>query len=152
MSVLVRVCNRLLHTQSIAVRERCEWENRTSSRVQESKSQGSVQASLDTPGCPGKPHWATLKPKVWIRYVDDTFVIWPHDAGALRSFHNHLNSQHVHPATQFTIEEEAGGQIPFLYRHVDEERKGQRWKPQSTESPLLRTGTFTLTHTTRGRR
>lgn len=64
---------------------------------------------------------ATLKPKMRVCYVDDTFVIWLHDVGALRTFHDHLNLQH--PAIQFTMEEEAGGQIPFLDTLV---RKGQR--------------------------
>ena len=55
---------------------------------------------------------APLKPKPWVRYVDDTFVIWPHGPDRLRSFHQHLNKQH--PKIQFTVEEEKDDQLPFL--------------------------------------
>ena len=47
-----------------------------------------------------------FKPKLWVRYVDDTFVIWSHGPDRLRSFHQHLNKQH--PNIQFTVEEEKG--------------------------------------------
>ena len=50
-----------------------------------------------------------LRPKMWIRYVDDTFVIWPHGNAELKEFHRHLNHQNT--SIQFTIEEE---KIPFL--------------------------------------
>ena len=52
---------------------------------------------------------APLKPKLWLRYVDDTFVIWPHGQEALDEFHTHLNSQSED--IQFTTEEES---LPFL--------------------------------------
>ena len=42
--------------------------------------------------------------KLWVRYVDDMFVIWPHGTDRLHSFHQHLNQQH--PKIQFTVEEE----------------------------------------------
>ena len=35
---------------------------------------------------------AILKPKVWQRYVDDTFVLWSHSRETLEAFLNHLNS------------------------------------------------------------
>ena len=54
----------------------------------------------------------TLQPKTWLRYVDNTFVIWPHGQQALGDFHAHLNSQN--PDIQFTMEEESGGELPFL--------------------------------------
>ena len=41
-----------------------------------------------------------LKPKIWLRYVDDTFVLWPHGDEALERFHNHIN--HQHPSIEFT--------------------------------------------------
>jgi hypothetical protein len=45
---------------------------------------------------------ATLRPGMWVRYVDDTFVLWLHNKKHLENFHQHLNSQH--PAIQFTME------------------------------------------------
>lgn len=63
---------------------------------------------------------STLLPRLWLRYVDDTFVIWPHGRNTLSEFHSHLNDQQ--PAIQFTMEEEEEGRIPFLDTMV--ERKG----------------------------
>ena len=54
----------------------------------------------------------THQPRMWVRYVDYTFVIWPHSQEALRDFHNHLNQQN--PAIQFTMEEEKEDKIAFL--------------------------------------
>ena len=53
-----------------------------------------------------------LQPKLWVRYVDDTFIIWPHGKEHLHAFHEHLNQQN--PNIQFTIEEEKEGQLAFL--------------------------------------
>lgn len=33
-----------------------------------------------------------LKPKLWKRFVDDTFVIWPHGRDTLKTFKQNLNS------------------------------------------------------------
>ncbi|XP_039204586.1 uncharacterized protein LOC120310339, partial [Crotalus tigris] len=52
------------------------------------------------------------KPKLWLRYVDDTFIIWPHGKEKLDNFLTHLNS--LHPKIQFTMETEANNQLPFL--------------------------------------
>lgn len=52
------------------------------------------------------------KPKCWFRYVDDTFVIWPHGKTALGEFLNHLNNQH--DRIKFTMEIEENGKLPFL--------------------------------------
>ena len=35
---------------------------------------------------------APLRPRMWTRYVDDTFVLWPHSMEDLQAFHDHLNS------------------------------------------------------------
>ena len=43
-----------------------------------------------------------LRPKVWLRYVDDVFVIYPHNEDALQEFLNRLNS--LAPTIKFTIE------------------------------------------------
>jgi hypothetical protein len=32
-----------------------------------------------------------LKPAVWLRYVDDTFVVWPHGPSSLQEFLCHLS-------------------------------------------------------------
>ena len=55
---------------------------------------------------------APLKPKLWLRYVDDTFVIWSHGRNELERFLNHLNSRH--PNIKFTMETELEGKLPFL--------------------------------------
>ena len=34
-----------------------------------------------------------LQPNLWVRYVDDTFVIWTHRQEKLHWFHQHLNNQ-----------------------------------------------------------
>ena len=57
-------------------------------------------------------HSAPLKPSLWLRYVDNTFVIWPHGEQNLQSFHAYLNQLSTN--IQFTIEEEKEGQLAFL--------------------------------------
>jgi hypothetical protein len=52
------------------------------------------------------------KSSLWLRYVDDTFVIWPHGAEGIQNFLNHLNS--LRPAIQFTMETESEGTTPSL--------------------------------------
>ena len=52
------------------------------------------------------------KPALWLRYVDDTFVIWPHGKDKLESFLSELNN--AHPNIKFTCEMETNGSIPFL--------------------------------------
>jgi hypothetical protein len=46
---------------------------------------------------------ATHKPVCWFRYVDDTFIIWPHGQEKLTEFLNHLNG--LHNNIQLTMEE-----------------------------------------------
>ncbi|VDL91182.1 unnamed protein product [Schistocephalus solidus] len=50
------------------------------------------------------------KPKFWMRYVDDTFVIIHREAK--ENFKRDLNS--IFPQIQFTMEEEEDGMLPFL--------------------------------------
>ena len=52
------------------------------------------------------------QPVCWLRYVDDTFVIWPHGKEALEYFHEHLNN--IHDNIKFTKEIEEDGSLPFL--------------------------------------
>jgi hypothetical protein len=55
---------------------------------------------------------APYKPSLWLWYVDDTFVIWPHGTNQLQGFLGHLNR--VRPSIQFTMEIESNNSIPFL--------------------------------------
>ena len=55
---------------------------------------------------------APKQPSCWLRYVDDTFVIWSHGREELNKFLEHLNR--VHPKIQFTMETEENGKLPFL--------------------------------------
>ncbi|XP_015118989.1 uncharacterized protein LOC107042456 [Diachasma alloeum] len=55
---------------------------------------------------------AAQKPAVWFRYVDDTFVIWPHGRTGLNQFLEFLNAQH--PSIKFTMEIEQNGCLSFL--------------------------------------
>ncbi|XP_033646299.1 uncharacterized protein LOC117305532 [Asterias rubens] len=55
---------------------------------------------------------ARLKPKLWLRYVDDTFIIWSHGLENLDDFLSHINRQH--PNIQFTMETETSDSLPFL--------------------------------------
>ena len=50
-----------------------------------------------------------LQPSLWLRYVDDTFVIWPHGETKLQAFLQHLNG--AHEAIQFAESNEC---ISFL--------------------------------------
>jgi hypothetical protein len=55
---------------------------------------------------------ATRNPTRWYRYVDDTFVVWPHVKNELHGFLRHLNN--IHPNMKFTMEVEQNGSLPFL--------------------------------------
>jgi hypothetical protein len=64
---------------------------------------------------------ATHKTVCWFRYIDNTFVIWPHSQEKLEDFLIHLNG--LHNKIQFTMEKEEAGHLPFLdidiYRKTD---------------------------------
>ncbi len=53
-----------------------------------------------------------LVPKLFVRYVDDCFMIWPHGKAALDEFVSHINNRH--PSIKFTMELEKDGRLPFL--------------------------------------
>ena len=57
-------------------------------------------------------HSAPLRPSLLLRYVDDTFVIWPHGEQNLQSFHTLLNQMSAN--IEFTIEKEEEGRLAFL--------------------------------------
>ncbi|BHF85843.1 hypothetical protein SprV_1002901600 [Sparganum proliferum] len=69
----------------------------------------------------------TYKPKFWMRYVDDTFVILHRDAKD--NFKRELDS--VFPQIQFTMEEETNGVLSFLDVQVSRQ-----------EDETLQTGVF----------
>ncbi len=55
---------------------------------------------------------ANIKPSLWLRYVDDTFTLWPHNRQSLNMFLEHLTS--LRPSIKFTMEVESNHQLPFL--------------------------------------
>ncbi|PNF31038.1 hypothetical protein B7P43_G17855, partial [Cryptotermes secundus] len=55
---------------------------------------------------------APYKPSLWLPYVDDTFVVWPHGPERLQTFFDHLNS--LRPSICFTMETESNNAISFL--------------------------------------
>ncbi|KAJ4432985.1 hypothetical protein ANN_15242 [Periplaneta americana] len=55
---------------------------------------------------------ASHKPTLWLRYVDDTFIIWPQGAQLMDGFLKHLNS--LRPSIQFMMEAEQNKCILFL--------------------------------------
>ena len=64
---------------------------------------------------------APHKPKIWKRYVDDTFIIL--DRGNVDSFLHHLNSQQ--PTIRFTMETEKESKFAFLDTSVSRELDGR---------------------------
>lgn len=52
------------------------------------------------------------KPNLWLRYVDDTFIIWKHGRDHLDRFLDHINS--ITESIKFTMEIEENNQLPFL--------------------------------------
>ena len=64
---------------------------------------------------------APLEPSLWLRYVDDTFVLWQHQED-VTSLLTHLNS--IEPAIQFTMEREKDHSLPFLDVRVERTEHG----------------------------
>lgn len=62
---------------------------------------------------------STVKPEVWLRYVDDTFVIWSHGKQKLDEFTDHLNN--ISPSIKLTTEIETQNTLPFLDVNVTRE-------------------------------
>ncbi|GJQ72706.1 hypothetical protein Trydic_g1363 [Trypoxylus dichotomus] len=53
-----------------------------------------------------------LKPKMWLRYGDDTFVIWPRGEEEINGYLQHLNDSEE--SIKFTMELEVDNRISFL--------------------------------------
>nr|VZI10408.1 unnamed protein product [Spirometra erinaceieuropaei] len=66
------------------------------------------------------PVFRSYKPKFWMRYVDDTFVVLHREAK--ETFRGELNS--IFPQIQFTMEEEKDGTLPFLDVRVTRQEDG----------------------------
>ena len=64
---------------------------------------------------------AQLKPDLWLRYVDDTFILWSHNEN-VEALLTHMNS--IRPSIQFTMEKESNGQLPFLDVLVERQDDG----------------------------
>ena len=45
----------------------------------------------------------SLKPSIWLRYINDTFILWPHQED-VQILLDHVNS--IRPSIQFTMEKE----------------------------------------------
>ncbi|GJQ78407.1 hypothetical protein Trydic_g22231 [Trypoxylus dichotomus] len=63
-----------------------------------------------------------LQPKMWLSYVDDTFVIWPHGEEEINGFLQHLNG--LEESIKFTMELEVDNKIPFLDISVHKQSDG----------------------------
>ena len=53
----------------------------------------------------------TMKPKTWLRFIDDIFMIWQHGIQALKQLMNMINN--YHPTIKFTYEYHKQ-EIPYL--------------------------------------
>ena len=53
----------------------------------------------------------SLKPSMWLRYIDDTFILWPHQED-VQTLLDPVNS--IRPSIQFTVEKEQDNKLPFL--------------------------------------
>ena len=52
----------------------------------------------------------SLKPSMWLRYVDDTFILWPHQED-VQTLLDLVNS--IRPSIQFPMEKEQDNKLPF---------------------------------------
>ena len=75
----------------------------------------------------------SLKPSTWLRYIDDTFILWPHQED-VQILLDHVNS--IRPSIQFTMEKEQDSKLPFLNVLVTRTEQGFR-------SSVYRAPTFT---------
>ena len=55
--------------------------------------------------------YTSLKPSMWLRYVDDTFILWPHQED-VQTLLDHVNS--IQLSIQFMMEKEQDNKLPFL--------------------------------------
>jgi hypothetical protein len=60
---------------------------------------------------------ADYKPVKWLRYIDDTFMVWPHGLARGQQFLHHLKSLRL--TIKFTMEVEVNDTHPF-FGHEEE--------------------------------
>ena len=53
----------------------------------------------------------SLKPSMWLRYRDDTFILWPCQED-VQTLLDHVNS--IQPSIQFTMEKKQDNKLPYL--------------------------------------
>ena len=53
----------------------------------------------------------SLKPSIWLRDIDDTFILWPHQED-VQTLLDHVNS--IRPSIQFTMKKEQDNKLLFL--------------------------------------
>ena len=75
----------------------------------------------------------SLKPSMWLRYGNDTFIIWPHQED-IQILLDHTNS--IRLSIQFTMEKEQDNKLPLLDLLVTHAEQGFR-------SSVYRKPTFT---------
>ena len=81
---------------------------------------------------------APTRPRLWKRYVDDTFCILR--KGSTEELLHHLNR--VRPTIKFMVEQEEDGAYPSLTRYSGEEEMAA-WMSLSIGSPRIQTGIST---------
>ena len=65
----------------------------------------------------------SLKPSMWLRYIDDTFILCPHQEDVQILF-DHVNS--IRPSIHFTMEKEQDNKLPILDVLVTRTEQGFR--------------------------
>ena len=65
----------------------------------------------------------SLKPSMWLRYIDDTFILWPHQED-VQILLDHVNS--IQPSIQFSMEKKQDNKLPFLDVLVTRTEQGFR--------------------------
>lgn len=81
---------------------------------------------------------STVKSKLWLRCVDNTFITWNRENKNVEGLLHHIN--YIHRKIRFTMEEETQRTMPFL--NVKVTRKN---KLPCTKSPPTPNRTFSLT-------
>ena len=65
----------------------------------------------------------SLKPFMWLRYVDDSFILWPHQED-VQILLDHVNS--IRPSIQFSMEKKQDNKLLFLEVSVTRTQQGFR--------------------------